>query len=80
MLPEADINLRWDITCNLRGTIGYTFMYINRVQRSGDAIDLTVNPTQFNGGMLVGEARPAFFSTDTGFWAHGATAGLEYRW
>jgi Putative beta barrel porin-7 (BBP7) len=80
VLPEADANLRWDITCNLRGTIGYTFMYINRVQRSGDAIDRTLNPTQINGGTLDGEARPAFFATDSGFWAHGATAGVEYRW
>lgn len=80
VLPEANANLRWDITCHLRGTIGYTFIYINRVQRSGDAIDRTINPTQFNGGMLNGEARPAFVASDTSFWAHGATAGVEYRW
>ncbi|MEX0676997.1 MAG: BBP7 family outer membrane beta-barrel protein [Pirellulales bacterium] len=80
VLPEANANIRWDITCHLRGTIGYTFMYINRVQRSGEAIDVTVNPTQFNAGVLDGEARPAFHPTDTPFWAHGATAGIEYRW
>lgn len=80
ILPEANANLRWDITCHLRATLGYTFVYINRVQRSGDAIDLDVNPTQFNGGMLVGPARPAFSSTDTPYWAHGVSGGVEYRW
>ena len=44
ILPEADVTLKWDITCNLRATLGYMFVYINRVQRSGDAIDLNVNP------------------------------------
>ncbi|REK10221.1 MAG: hypothetical protein DWQ37_16565 [Planctomycetota bacterium] len=80
ILPEANVNLRWDITCNLRGTIGYTFLYINRVQRSGDAIDTSVNPTQIGGDPLVGPAQPIFASTDTPWWAHSATAGVEYRW
>ena len=60
--------------------MGYTFIYINRVQRSGDAIDTTVNPTQINGGTLVGQASPAFAYHDSGFWIHGVNAGFEYRW
>ncbi len=79
ILPEANANIRFDLTRNLRVTAGYTFIYTNRVQRSGDAIDLTVNPTQI-GGPLVGEARPAFAFHDTGFWVHGVNAGIEYRW
>jgi hypothetical protein len=39
-----------------------------------------VNPTQINGGTLVGDAVPAFSSTDTTWYAHGVTGGLEYRW
>jgi len=80
ILPSADANLKWDVTCNIRATIGYTFAYINRVQRSGDAINLNLNPTQINGGELEGAAEPAFFSTDSTWWAHGATAGVEVRW
>jgi hypothetical protein len=80
ILPEANANLRWDVTCNIRATIGYTFLYINRIQRSGDAINLNLNPTQINGGELEGAAEPAFFSTDSTWWAHGATAGVEVRW
>lgn len=80
ILPEANLNLRWDITCNLRATAGYTFVYINRVQRSGSAIDLNVNPTQFNGGTLVGPADPAFVANDTTWYAHGFSGGVELRW
>jgi hypothetical protein len=79
ILPEANANLRIDLARNLRLTMGYTFIYINRVQRSGSAIDRTLNPTQI-GGQLQGEARPAFFANDTPFWVHGVNGGLEYRW
>ncbi len=80
ILPEADANVRFNVTCNLRLVVGYTFIYANRVQRSGDAIDRTLNPTQINGDPLVGEARPAFFATDSTFWLHGFNGGIEYRW
>jgi hypothetical protein len=80
IVPEADLALKWDITCNLRATVGYMFVYNNRVQRSGDAINLNVNPTQINGGTLDGSPQPEFYSTDTTWYAHGATAGVEYRW
>jgi len=80
ILPSADVSLRWDITCNWRATAGYTFVYINRVQRSGDAISLDLNPTQIRGGTLIGEPFPEFASTDSTWYAHGVTAGLEYRW
>ncbi len=80
ILPEAEANVHFNVTCNLRLVVGYTFIYANRVQRSGDAIDRTLNPTQSNGGQLSGEARPAFFATDSTFWLHGFNGGIEYRW
>ena len=79
ILPETNLNLRYDLAHNLRLTVGYTFLYMNHVQRSGDAIDRTLNPTQI-GGTLIGPARPAFSFHDSGFYAQGVNAGLEYRW
>jgi hypothetical protein len=79
VLPEANLNLRYDLGRNVRLTVGYSFLYINRVQRSGDAIDRSLNPTQI-GGTLVGPARPAFTFHDSTYYAHGLNAGLEYRW
>jgi hypothetical protein len=79
VLPEANLNVRYDLARNLRLTVGYTFLYINRVQRSGDAINRTLNPTQI-GGTLVGPAQPSFTFHDSTYYAHGFNAGLEYRW
>jgi hypothetical protein len=80
VLPEMQFNLRYDLTCNWRFLLGYTFLYLNNTQRSGSAIDTTLNPTQINGGTLTGAARPAFGFVSTGFWAQGMNFGLEYRW
>ncbi len=80
ILPEGNVNLRWDITRNLRATLGYTFIYTNRVQRSGSAINTNVNPTQIGGGTLDGVAQPSFTFNDTPFWVQGVTTGFEYRW
>lgn len=78
-LPEGGINLRFDITRNLRASAGITAMYLSDVVRSGNQIDLALNPTQINGGTLSGEARPAFNFEEDSFWVRGVNAGLEYR-
>lgn len=79
VLPEANANLKIDVTKNLRLIAGYTFVYINRTQRSGDAINRTINTTQINGA-LSGVAEPSFSANDTPFWVHGLNAGVELRW
>lgn len=80
-LPEAAFNVRLDVNCHLRLLAGYDFMFLTRMQQSGSAIDLSVNPTQIGGGTLVGVSRPTFIPQDSGGWfAQGFTSGLEYRW
>ncbi len=81
-LPEVNLNLRFDLTACWRLTAGYNFMYLTRAQRSGDTIDTTVNPTQIGGtGVTPGTPnRPAFAFSDTGYFAQGLSAGLEFRW
>jgi hypothetical protein len=85
ILPEVQFNFRYDLTKNWRATIGYTAIWLNRVQRSGSAIDTTLNPSQINGGTLAGSPRPAFGNSlfpwqDTSYWAQGMNLGLEFRW
>ena len=81
MIPELGITLGYDVTCNVRATFGYTFLYWSKVARPGDQIDLDVNITQFgnNGNNLVGEPRPEFNWVTTDFWAQGLRVGLDYR-
>lgn len=80
MIPELGVTLGYDVTCNLRATLGYNFIYWSKVARAGDQIDLDVNPTQFGGGTLTGEPRPEFSWVTTDFWAQGLKFGLDYRY
>ncbi len=80
VMPELNLNVRLDVTRHLRAIAGYTLIYLNNIQTSGRAIDLTVNPTQFNGGTLDGEARPGFAFRNQDMLIHGFNVGCEYRW
>jgi len=79
MIPELNLTLGYDITCGLRAAVGYTFIYWSDVARPGDLIDLDVNPSQFGGGDLEGNARPQFSWVTTDFWAQGLNLSLEYQ-
>ncbi len=84
VLPEVELRVGYQITSGLRATIGYDFLYLSRVVRPANQIDLVVddrsNPV--NPGFLPGPQgtmfpRPLFDRTD--FWAQGLTLGLELR-
>lgn len=79
VIPELGVTLGYDLTCNLRATVGYTFIYWSKVARPGDQIDLDVNESQFNGEPLEGEARPAFSWVTTDYWVQGLNFGFDYR-
>jgi hypothetical protein len=84
VLPEAGIDVGYQITKNIRVYAGGTFLYLSHAARSGDQIDRGLNPAQFpiNGinPLVAGLARPAFTFRDTDFWAQGARVGLEFRY
>ncbi len=82
MIPELGCVLSYDLTCRLKATFGYTFMYWSRVARPGDQVDTTVN-TSFlpNAGPGTGVPSPLpvhLFQTSD-FWAQGVSFGLDYR-
>jgi hypothetical protein len=79
MVPELGVALGYELTCRLRATFGYTFLYWSKVARPGDQIDLDLNSSQFQGGTLTGAARPAFSLVGTDYWAQGVRFGLDYR-
>lgn len=80
VLPEANVTLGLQLTRNVAITGGYSFLYLSNVVRPGDQIDFSVNPTQFDGGVLIGEARPAASVNTSEFWMHGFNAGVEVTW
>ena len=79
MIPQVDAKLGFQVTQALRLTVGYNFTYITNVIRPGSSVDTTVNATQFAGGALVGDARPAATFNDTSIWLQGVTAGVDLR-
>ncbi len=82
VVPEAGFTVGYNLTDWWRLSVGYNFLYINKVVRPGQQIDTTVNPTQLpNGGVAFsGPARPAFPFKETDYWAQGVTFGMEFRY
>jgi hypothetical protein len=83
VLPEIGVNFSYRLTPHIRARVGYTALYLSRVARPGDQIDLNVNqsqiPTPLGPSPLIGPARPAFSFKETDLWAQGFNAGLEFR-
>ncbi len=77
-LPELTIRLRRPISRFFTFTAGYTAMALSGVVRTGDQIDLAVNPTQFGNGTLIGAPYPAVRMDDSTVWLQGVSVGLEW--
>jgi hypothetical protein len=80
VLPASTLKLGYTFNDHWRAWVGYDFLYLNSVVRAGDQIDLALNHNLLPGGSGLGPVRPAVPFTATGFWAQGASFGLEYRW
>jgi hypothetical protein len=79
VLPELGVTVSRDLTCRLRATFGYTFLYWSQVARPGEQVDTDLNPTQFPPGELVGFPAPKSRFLLTDYWAQGLHFGLDYR-
>jgi hypothetical protein len=82
VLPQLGATVGYRLTPRLQATVGYSFLYLSRVVRAAEQIDLDVNPdllapqaTPFAGAM-----RPGFQFRDTDFWAQGMNFGLHFAW
>jgi hypothetical protein len=84
VIPEAGLNIGFQITKNVCASIGYTFIYLSDVIRPGDQIDRVINPglVPFSPafGSVNGPPRPAVSFNSTDFWAYGVSAGLSIRY
>jgi hypothetical protein len=77
-VPELSIKLRRQLSRYLILTLGYSVVVVDNVVRTGDQLDLAVNPTQINGGALSGPARPTVLMNDSRLWLQGFNIGLEW--
>jgi hypothetical protein len=83
VIPEAGVNLGYQLTEGLRVYVGYNFLYWTNVVRPGSQLDGVVDDRQaptspfFNPTFLA--SRPAVDFSDTDIWVQGINAGLEFR-
>ncbi|REK10224.1 MAG: hypothetical protein DWQ37_16580 [Planctomycetota bacterium] len=75
VLPELQLNLRYQWTPLWRLNFGYTFMALTNVVRPGDQIDLQVDPNQFPPG--TSGTFPQFAFNNSDIWVQGINFGIE---
>lgn len=79
MIPQLGLELGYQVTRRLRTYVGYNLIYWGNVWRSGDQIDLNVDPRNIPPTTPGGLPFPAFPGSTSVFWAQGITTGAEFR-
>jgi hypothetical protein len=81
VIPEIQMQVGYQFRPWLKFFVSYDFLYWNQVVRPGSEIDRNVNATQslFQGGALVGTARPSPIFDRTDFWAQAVRFGVELK-
>src|SRR5262249_22462460 len=80
-VQETGVNLTYKMTEHVHLTVGYTFLYWNKVFRSGNQIDRSINPA-LNPAFSVtvprgGPASPQRLEAESSFWAQGINLGFR---
>lgn len=84
VIPEVAVKLKYHFNNGLSLQVGYTFLYANEVQWTGNMIDRVINPTQApaitgtTSTTVVGVRRPKRLFETKSFWAQGLNAGVRY--
>jgi hypothetical protein len=77
--PDVGVNLGYQVTDHMRAFVGYDFLYLSDVARTGQQVDLRANSTLIT-PTPSGPANPPFAFHGTDFWAQGLSFGLEFRY
>jgi hypothetical protein len=83
VVPEGDLNIGYQLTDWCRVYAGYTFLYWSNVVRTGDQVDLRIDPKQIP---KVGvpynytAQHPMVPFKTTDFWAQGVNFGMQLQW
>lgn len=77
VIPEVGVALGCDLTCRLRATFGYSFLYWGKVARPAALVDASVS--QLPPEIPTGAERPRLQLVNDSFWAQGLQFGLDFR-
>lgn len=78
-IPQIGFEFAYQLSCNLRATFGYNFIYWSNVVRSSEQISSQIDPTQIPPNSNSNATQPAFSWHDSDYWAQGLNFGLEAR-
>jgi hypothetical protein len=81
-LPTVELKLHWQVSDQFDFVVGYNFLFLTSVVRSGDQIDTSINSTQLPTALNIAGApgnHPAPVFRDTSLWGQGITGGVELR-
>lgn len=79
LVPEFGVTVGYQVTDWMRLYAGYNLLYVGNVIRPGEQIDRVVNRSQIT-PRPRGAQRPILPFDTTDFFAHGLTAGLEFKY
>ena len=82
--PEFGVNLGWNMTDNIRLTLGYSLLFYWDVAQAADQIDPTINPNLLNPKVVAsptpGSAmQPTFFLHQSNLLLQSINLGMELR-
>ena len=80
VIPQFGVEVGYDLTCSLRASIGYNFLYWANVARAAEQIDTNINTSYFPpADNPHGDPAPLFSRQESDFWAQGLNFGLELQ-
>jgi hypothetical protein len=82
LLPELGATLGWQATRNVRVTLGYSVLWLDRIARATDQIDLGVNPNLLPSATqaATGPSRPGFLLSRSDVWFQTINFGVEFMY
>jgi hypothetical protein len=81
-LCEGQFDVGWTPASWIRVFVGYDFLFINHIARSGsliDGVDSRLVPQLHPTGAPPAASYPAFHWSESAFWAQGLQTGVELR-
>ncbi|MCE9564007.1 MAG: BBP7 family outer membrane beta-barrel protein [Planctomycetes bacterium] len=87
VVPEAGLNLGYQVTSRMKVFVGYNFLYMGNVLRPGNAIDGNVDVARIPNFLPAGTATPIAGTPipapqikSSGFFVQGISFGLQFNW
>ncbi|QDS88399.1 hypothetical protein EC9_25890 [Rosistilla ulvae] len=81
VLPEARIELGYQVTKHLRATAGYQFLYLTEAVRPGSQVDRAANSSLLDAAVAdAGPVRPGPLFESDNVYVHGGTFGLQFSY